>query len=127
MSNNAVEKKDKEVEQVVDLKTYKLTLTHKNHKELEMVVKEMLEKAKKIKDENKNIKISGPGRMPVKRLVITTRKSPCGNGTNTYDRFEMRIHKRVIHLECEEKNFSTISSIRTPAGMVIEAIELVSE
>lgn len=36
--------------------------------------------------------------MPTKVLRITTRKSPCGEGTNTWDRFEMRIHKRVIDI-----------------------------
>lgn len=34
--------------------------------------------------------------MPTKRLKICTRKSPCGNGTNTFDNWEMRIHKRVF-------------------------------
>ncbi|PRQ55466.1 putative ribosomal protein S10 [Rosa chinensis] len=36
--------------------------------------------------------------MPTKVLHITTRKSPCGEGTNTWDRFELRGHKRVIDL-----------------------------
>ena len=36
--------------------------------------------------------------MPTKILRITTRKSPCGEGTNTWDHLEMRIHKRVIDL-----------------------------
>ncbi len=34
--------------------------------------------------------MKGPVRMPTKVLHITTRKSPCGEGTNTWDRFEMR-------------------------------------
>jgi len=38
--------------------------------------------------------------MPVKTLKITVRKSPCGEGTNTYERLEMRIYKRVIDLVC---------------------------
>ena len=44
------------------------------------------------------IVISGPIPLPTKKLKITTRKSPCGNGTATFDRFEMRIHRRVIDL-----------------------------
>jgi ribosomal protein uS10 len=48
------------------------------------------------KDQKLNVK--GPVRMPTKILRITTRKSPCGEGTKTWDRFEMRIHKRVIDL-----------------------------
>ena len=42
----------------------------------------------------KRLKVSGPVRLPTKKLRITTRKSPCGEGTNTWDRFQMRIHKR---------------------------------
>lgn len=38
----------------------------------------------------KNLKVKGPVRMPTKVLHITTRKAPAGNGTNTWDRFEMR-------------------------------------
>jgi ribosomal protein S10 len=39
---------------------------------------------------DKQLKVKGPVRMPTKTLRITTRKSPCGEGTNTWDRFEMR-------------------------------------
>lgn len=41
---------------------------------------------------------SGPVRLPTKVLRITTRKAPGGEGTNSWDRFEMRIHKRIIDL-----------------------------
>lgn len=49
------------------------------------------------------VSIHGPIPMPTKRLKITTRKSPCGNGTATFDRFEMRIHKRLIDMPADEK------------------------
>lgn len=39
---------------------------------------------------DKQLKVKGPVRMPTKTLKITTRKSPCGEGTNTWDTFEMR-------------------------------------
>lgn len=39
---------------------------------------------------DKQLKVKGPVRMPTKILKITTRKSPCGEGTNTWDAFEMR-------------------------------------
>lgn len=32
-------------------------------------------------DKDKRIKVKGPVRMPTKVLNITTRKSPCGEGT----------------------------------------------
>ena len=46
----------------------------------------------------KKVKVAGPIRLPTKYLRITTRKSPCGEGTNTWEHLEMRIHKRVIDL-----------------------------
>jgi len=49
------------------------------------------------------VSIHGPIPMPTKHLKITTRKSPCGNGTATFDRFEMRIHKRLIDMPADEK------------------------
>ena len=45
----------------------------------------------------KNLKHSGPVRLPTKVLRITTRKSPCGEGTNTWDRFEMRVTLTSTH------------------------------
>lgn len=44
------------------------------------------------------LQVKGPVRMPTKTLRITTRKTPCGEGSKTWDRFEMRIYKRVIDL-----------------------------
>lgn len=46
----------------------------------------------------KTLKVKGPVRMPTKVLRITTRKTPCGEGSKTWDRFQMRIHKRLIDL-----------------------------
>ncbi|KAL5111888.1 40S ribosomal protein S20 [Taenia crassiceps] len=31
-------------------------------------------------------------------LKITTRKTPCGEGSKTWDRYQMRIHKRILDL-----------------------------
>ncbi len=38
----------------------------------------------------KNLKVKGPVRLPTKVLKVTTRKGPSGQGTNTFDCFEMR-------------------------------------
>lgn len=47
---------------------------------------------------NKDLRAKGPVRLPTKTLKVTTRKTPCGEGSKTWDCFEMRIHKRLI--EC---------------------------
>ncbi|MEM4230822.1 MAG: 30S ribosomal protein S10 [Candidatus Pacearchaeota archaeon] len=56
--------------------------------------------------------IRGPIPLPTKKLKITTRKSPCGSGSSTFDRFEMRIHKRVIDMPANERVLHAI--MRTP-------------
>ena len=66
------------------------------------------------------IAISGPVPLPTKRLKITTRKSPCGNGTATFDRFEMRIHKRLIDLPANEKVLHSIMRLQIPKNVNIK-------
>jgi small subunit ribosomal protein S10 len=68
--------------------------------------------------------ISGPIPLPTKRLKITTRKSPCGNGTATFDRFEMRIHKRIVDLPSNDKILHNIMRISIPRTVKIK-IEMV--
>ena len=66
------------------------------------------------------IAISGPVPLPTKRLKVTTRKSPCGDGTATFDRFEMRIHKRLIDLPANEKVLHHIMRMRVPKSVNIK-------
>jgi len=73
---------------------------------------------------NAGTPISGPIPFPTKRLKITTRKSVCGAGTATFDRFEMRIHKRVIDLIANEKVLHNIMRISIPRTVNIR-IEMV--
>ncbi|TKC48049.1 hypothetical protein EI555_006330 [Monodon monoceros] len=71
----------------------KIILTSCNVKSLEKVCANLIRGAKK-----NNLKVKGPVRMPTKTLRITTRKTPCGKGSKTGDRFQLRIHKRLINL-----------------------------
>ena len=69
---------------------------------------------------DKRLKVKGPVRLPTKHLRITTRKSPCGEGTNTWDRFEMRIHKRLIDLHSPSEIVKQITSISIEPGVDVE-------
>ena len=69
---------------------------------------------------SKGVKVSGPVRMPTKVLRITTRKSPCGEGTNTWDRFEMRVHKRVMDIHSPSDIVEQITKISIEPGVEIE-------
>ncbi len=66
------------------------------------------------------IAISGPVPLPTKKLKITTRKSPCGDGTATFDRYEMRIHKRLIDLPANEKVLHHIMRLKIPKSVNIK-------
>ena len=66
------------------------------------------------------ITISGPVPLPTKKLKVTTRKSPCGNGTATFDNFEMRIHKRLIDLPANEKVLHHIMKMQIPKSVNIK-------
>jgi len=63
------------------------------------------------------VPISGPIPLPTKRLKVTTRKSPCGNGTATFDKFEMRIHRRLIDLPANEKVLHGIMRLQIPKNV----------
>src|SRR4030067_1153441 len=66
------------------------------------------------------ITISGPVPLQTKKLKITTRKSPCGNGTATFDHFEMRIHRRLIDLPANEKVLHHIMRMQIPKNVNIK-------
>jgi small subunit ribosomal protein S10 len=69
------------------------------------------------------VKLRGPIPLPTKKLDVSTRKSPCGQGTNTWDKWEMRIHKRLIDVDPNERFLKRLMRIRTPEDVFIE-IEL---
>ena len=93
----------------------RITLTSRNVKNLEKVCADLIRGAKE-----KRLKVKGPVRLPTKVLRITTRKTPCGEGTNTWDRFEMRIHKRLIDLHSPSEIVKQITSISIEPGVEVE-------
>lgn len=66
------------------------------------------------------IKVSGPVRLPTKILRLMVRKSPCGEGTNTYDRLQMRIHKRILDLVAPSEVVKQITNISIEPGVDVE-------
>jgi small subunit ribosomal protein S10 len=68
-------------------------------------------------------KISGPVPLPTKKLHVPVRKTPCGDGTDTYEHWQMRIHKRLINIETNERTLRQVMRVRVPDQVMIE-IEL---
>src|SRR3989344_9122526 len=69
---------------------------------------------------NSGIVISGPVPLPTKKLKITTRKSPCRNGTATFDRYEMRIHKRLIDMPAQDRVLRPLMMLKIPRSVQIK-------
>ncbi len=64
-------------------------------------------------------KIKGPVPLPTKRIKLTMRKGPDGGGTAKWDRFEMRIHKRLIFLGPNDRAMRQIMRVQVPEGVQI--------
>ena len=73
--------------------------------------------------ERVGIKIKGPIPLPTHRIVIPTKKAPDGEGTITWDRWELRIHKRLIDMQADERALRQIMRFQVPEEVSI-AIEL---
>lgn len=66
--------------------------------------------------------ISGPIPLPTKHLRVPCRKSPDGEGTETWDKWEMRIHKRLIELEAQDRALRQLMRIQVPDGVNVEIV-----
>tara|TARA_Y100000034_G_C6744903_1_gene330752 strand:+ start:259 stop:567 length:309 start_codon:yes stop_codon:yes gene_type:complete len=70
--------------------------------------------------EKTKVKFNGPIPLPTKKLKLTTRKSPDGEGKASWERYEMRIHKRVIDLGVDERALRLVMRVPIPEGINIE-------
>jgi small subunit ribosomal protein S10 len=70
--------------------------------------------------------IRGPIPLPTKKLKVTTRKSPCGDGKASFDKYEMRIHKRVIDLPLDDRVLHSIMRVPIPREVNIQ-IEMIDK
>jgi small subunit ribosomal protein S10 len=93
----------------------RIKLTSTDTDKLEGVCDEIKDIAKRI-----GVKLVGPIPLPTKRLVVPTRRTPCGDGSDTWDRYEMRVHKRLIEIDARDRVMRSIMRIRVPNEVYIE-------
>jgi len=79
--------------------------------EISSAIKDIAEKTK--------VKMSGPITLPTKKLKLTTRKSPDGEGKASWERYEMRIHKRLIDLGVDERALRLVMRVPIPEDVNI--------
>ncbi|TQS33555.1 hypothetical protein Golomagni_06096 [Golovinomyces magnicellulatus] len=92
----------------------RITLSSRKVQTLEKVCSEIIDRSK-----SKDLRFKGPVRLPTKTLKVTTRKTPCGEGSKTWDCFEMRIHKRLIDLTAPTEVVKQII-VNIDAGVEVE-------
>jgi len=95
--------------------TVRIKLGSLNIEELNTVCSTIQEIAKR-----SGVLVSGPIPLPTKKMKVTTRKSPCGDGTATFDRFEMRVHKRILELPSNESVLHSIMKLSIPRSVNIK-------
>ena len=93
----------------------RVKLTSTNLIKLGDVCDEILEIGKK-----SGVKVKGPTPLPVKRLNISTRKSPCGSGTETYEKWELKMHRRIIDINADDKAIRQLMRLKIPDYVYIE-------
>ncbi|KAI5295726.1 40S ribosomal protein S20 [Ascosphaera acerosa] len=92
----------------------RITLTSRKVASLEKVCSELIDRAR-----TKQLQVKGPVRLPTKTLRISTRKTPNGEGSKTWDTYEMRIHKRLIDLRAPTETVKQII-VNIEAGVEVE-------
>jgi small subunit ribosomal protein S10 len=98
------------------MQTARIKLSSKNPKKLSEISDEIRDIAKRF-----GVDYRGPIPLPTKTLKITTMKTPCGDGTGhgntSFDRWEMRIHKRVIEVQADERALRQVMRVNIPQGV----------
>ncbi|MFA5771417.1 MAG: 30S ribosomal protein S10 [Thermoplasmata archaeon] len=95
----------------------RISLTGTDPKRVESVCTQI-----KTISERTGVKMSGPIPLPTKHLVVPVRKSPDGEGSATWDHWEMRVHKRIIDLDADERALRQLMRIQVPDGVNIEIV-----
>lgn len=92
----------------------RINLTSNNIDDLNKIISSIQNISEKTK-----VKLRGPIPLPTKKLKLTTRKSPCGDGKASFDNFEMRIHKRLIDLDVDDRALRLIMRVQIPDSVQI--------
>jgi small subunit ribosomal protein S10 len=70
--------------------------------------------------EKTGVKVRGPLPLPTKKLRVTTRKAPSGQGTHTFDHWQLRIHRRLIDLDADDRTMRQLLKLKVPEDVFIE-------
>lgn len=115
-------KKKYDVEVETDERKYSvdINLEGTNLEEIEKVCKDFYVYAKALVPEMKSVR-----RLQTKKGKITTRRSPCGEGTNTWSRYRISVHRRsfsaYLYPSVLEKFASFLKGSNVEISLVIKS------
>lgn len=93
----------------------RIKLVSTNLRDLEDVCKQIKEMGEKM-----GIRVRGPIPLPTKKLRVVTRKSPCGEGSKTWDKWELRIYRRVMDVDASERAMASLTRLKIPSTVNLE-------
>ncbi len=93
----------------------RIKLISRDSKSVISIAKQIVDIAKQL-----NVKFKGPIPLPTKNMTISTRKTPCGDGSHTYEHWTMRIHKMLVEIDGSEQALRQIMRISVPDTVQIE-------
>ena len=93
----------------------RIRLWSTNVEHLNDVVRQLVEIAKKA-----GVEVRGPVPLPTKRLIVPVLVPPHGEGTKVYEKWELRIHKRLIDIAADERVMKQIMRVKVPDDVYIE-------
>jgi len=102
----------------MQMQVARIKLSGKDPKDLDTITTEIRDITKRF-----GVSMRGPIPLPTKKLELTVLKTPCGDGTGhgnaTYDKWEMRIHKRMVDVQADDRTLRQIMRINIPQGVHI--------
>ena len=100
------------------MQTARIKLSGRDPKQLDEICEEIIGVGKKF-----GIDYKGPIPLPTKKLRVTPMKTPCGDGTGhgntSFDRWELRIHKRLIDMQADDRALRQVLRVAIPQGIHI--------
>ncbi len=66
------------------------------------------------------VRMRGPVPLPTKRLEVPIFRLPHGEGSKYWEHWELRIHKRLIDIDADERVLRRLMRIRVPDKVYIE-------
>ncbi|HNW05464.1 MAG TPA: 30S ribosomal protein S10 [archaeon] len=100
------------------MQTARVIVTGTDYKKVTEFCKEIIDVASK-----SGVKHTGIIPLKTKKLVVPVRRGVSAGGTETYEKYQLRIHKRIIDIKADDKILRRIMRVDVPADLQI-GIEL---